>query len=250
MSEHVAHTETDESTGVTLKIIADSDSGHTDPAANDEAVIMAVLHSKYINPARHAENRFPGADFDSPEGLQAFADEHADEWEAFPLFMYDHSGTIYQASRGGGNPFPCQWDSGRAGFIFVKRWEVTPKGADPEESAWKAAESFCEVYTHWANGDVWGYVVEDADGDTVESCWGFIGDSDDSYMMEEARGAFRNAIEKARVTQDTEATDVETVRAMLQWAEDSNRGMIVGQRVINGADAVAAFNRLHPESGE
>lgn len=25
------------------------------------------------------------------------------------------------------------------------------------------------------NGDVWGYIIEDKDGEQVESCWGFYG---------------------------------------------------------------------------
>lgn len=34
------------------------------------------------------------------------------------------------------------------------------------------------------DGDVWGFTVEDSNGDVVESCWGFTGDAD--YCLNEA----------------------------------------------------------------
>lgn len=42
-------------------------------------------------------------------------------------------------------------------------------------------------YRAWANGDVFGYVVIDPSGDTIDSCWGFYGfEATRSYVHDEA----------------------------------------------------------------
>jgi hypothetical protein len=102
--------------------------------------------------------------------------------------MYDHSGTIYRATRGG-NPFSCPWDSGRVGSIALKRADF---GADAD--LFKIAESICDTYTSWANGEIYGFEIVNLDGDTVESCWGFIGNPDESGVIDEARSAMKWAI--------------------------------------------------------
>lgn len=59
-------------------------------------------------------------------------------------------------------------------------------GADdiPADAREKSAKGFCETYTCWANGEVYGYIVEDSYGEHVDSCWGFYG-NDLDYMFEE-----------------------------------------------------------------
>ncbi len=42
-------------------------------------------------------------------------------------------------------------------------------------------------YASYVSGEVYGYVVEDPNGDEGDSCWGFIRDTD--YMLTEARSA-------------------------------------------------------------
>lgn len=166
----------------TVKIILDDTGSTESPLDHDEAIIFAVLHRRYDNPAE--------ADgLTSPEAIAEFAAENAAEWDEFPLYMIDHSGTAYRVSQTG-NPFrtcdPGEWDSGRVGSVFVKRADVGP-------DALTAANVACEQYTHWANGNIWGYVIETPDDDHVDSCWGFIGDSDDEYLIAEATAAAKYA---------------------------------------------------------
>lgn len=47
-------------------------------------------------------------------------------------------------------------------------------------------ESEFKLYEAWAVGDVYGYVIEDSDGDELGSCWGFYGDIEESGLVEEA----------------------------------------------------------------
>ena len=50
-----------------------------------------------------------------------------------------------------------------------------------------ALESTLSAYCSWAIGDCYGFIIEDKDGDELDSCWGFVGDLD--YCMKEARDA-------------------------------------------------------------
>lgn len=162
-----------------VRIIHDADGGN-DPTENDEAIIMAVLHRRYTNPAQERG-------LTSPEAIAEFAEANQDTWREFPLFMYEHGNSIYRVSEGG-NPFSCPWDSGRVGSLFVKLADV----GDPRE----AATTFCEEYTDWANGNIWGYVVSTPDDDNAESCWGFVGDPDDAWIVQEATEAARSVAEE------------------------------------------------------
>ena len=43
---------------------------------------------------------------------------------------------------------------------------------------WDALTSDLQVWKQWMNGDVYGVIVTDHDGNDVESCWGFLGYDD------------------------------------------------------------------------
>lgn len=110
-----------------------------------------------------------------------------------PVWLYEHSGTCYRAAED--NPFSCPWDSGLFGFIFVTaealRREYKVKRLSPRIKAQAAEVLAQEVKTYgaWASGDVFGFRVENADGEEVDSCWGFIGEPEHALAegMEAAR---------------------------------------------------------------
>jgi hypothetical protein len=65
----------------------------------------------------------------------------------------------------------------------------------------RALRDSIRLYGYWAWGDVYGYVVEDEDGETLDSCWGYYGDyksSEWEYMLSEARSAVDYRIEDER----------------------------------------------------
>jgi hypothetical protein len=74
-----------------------------------------------------------------------------------------------------------------------------------------ALESHASEYRRWEDGDCWGYVCS-GPGSELDSVWGFIGEE---YALEEARGAFDYAVERADVEHRERAywaaRDVETV---------------------------------------
>jgi hypothetical protein len=99
-----------------------------------------------------------------------------------PLYLYDHSGLTISTSA-----FGDRWDSGQVGWAYVTKsaldeggWKTQPS----DEELQKLIESEVSEYDDYLRGNVYGYVVKGADGDHLDSCWGFIGDL--SYVREEA----------------------------------------------------------------
>jgi hypothetical protein len=141
------------------------DSDVETPFAADDAVRIVVLHRRYIDPARGLCGR-------TADEVTDWESENAREWFTIPLFLYDHSGTVYRVGRT--NPFSCPWDSGRVGIIALKRSEWG-NGAESDGRLFEYAVGIADEYTSWANGDCYGYVLQDSSGNELDSCWGFIG---------------------------------------------------------------------------
>lgn len=94
-----------------------------------------------------------------------------------PLYLYDHSGITMSTTR-----FSCPWDSGKVGFIFVPKEKVRSEyGYDRiskarQEKILSYLKGEVETYDQFLTGDVWGFVLSDGTGKTLDSCWGFYGD--------------------------------------------------------------------------
>lgn len=150
------------------------------PFGFDDAVRIVVLHRRYIDPAGGACGR-------DPDEVAAWIDENADAWFTIPLFMYDHSATVYRV--GYANPFHCPWDSGRVGIIALRRADWG-NGSESDDKLTEYARSVAEEYSSWANGECYGYVLCDIAGREIDSCWGFIGS--DAVRAEAAAAAARH----------------------------------------------------------
>jgi hypothetical protein len=61
-------------------------------------------------------------------------------------------------------------DDNHKGYVYVSRAEW----AD-EDAARKAALSLVEEWNTYLSGDVYGYTLEDEDGNYLDGCWGFYG---------------------------------------------------------------------------
>jgi hypothetical protein len=113
-----------------------------------------------------------------------------------PIYMLDHSGLRFSTGDLLGlDPFRHFYygmDSGQVGFIFISREKVkeefgwkrlTPKRIEKLAGYLKAE---VETYDQYHSGDVYGYIIEDSDGNEVDSCWGFYGQR---YCIEAAKEA-------------------------------------------------------------
>lgn len=93
------------------------------------------------------------------------------------LYLYDHSGITMSTSG-----FSCPWDSGQVGYIYMtleqarKEWSGTD--AEIRAKALACLEAEVKVYDDYLTGEVYGYVIEDDDGEEIDSCWGFYGEED------------------------------------------------------------------------
>jgi len=173
--------ETHPESGFSFRIVLDDTGCVESPLDDNESVAFFVFHRRFENPSEALAR-----DLDE---LAEWEAENENEWESFPLYLYQHGGTCYRPSREG-NPFSCPWDSGRIGSIALKRADFR---ADAD--LFKIAEAICEDYTSWGNGEIYGFEILDFSGDVLDSCWGFVGHPNDSGIIVEARNALQSAVE-------------------------------------------------------
>ena len=130
---------------------------------------------------------------DAPIELGTNEDQWAvDGYTRLALYAYIHSGVALSLGRE--YPFNCQWDSCQVGFIYVS----TDPGEFGDTTPEQVAKGYVETWNQYLSGDVWGYTVEDAAGEHVDSCWGFYGRE---YCETEAKSALA-ACEQGRVEQE------------------------------------------------
>jgi len=172
--------ETFEVDGLAVHVRPDTDPG--DPRREwDHGGTMVCWHRRYKlgdeQPAYHADEFFPRLmqERESDRGrfvpdevpighVVRYIDKH---FHVLPLYLYDHSGL--SMSTGG---FSCPWDSGQVGWIYMSKERASREGIDDPLSCLRAE---VEEYDQYLRGDVWGYEIEDADGNSLDSCWGFYG---------------------------------------------------------------------------
>lgn len=105
-----------------------------------------------------------------------------DEIIQLPLYLIDHSG-ISMNTTGFASCDPQGWDWGQVGVIYVEKgkvrkemkWKHLTRARIEKVKEWLKSE--VEEYNAYLTGNVWGWVVKDEDGDIVDSCWGYYGDS-------------------------------------------------------------------------
>lgn len=132
-----------------------------------------------------------------------------------PLYLLDHSGISMSAGYntvgmgdtaipGGGRDSwgnSRGWDTTMVGFIYTTKERIAELCGEPRESdpfycprdwegtahEWivKQLRGEVEEYDSWLRGEVYWYAVKNADGETLESCGGFVGDIE--YAKQEAR---------------------------------------------------------------
>ncbi|MBS3648821.1 hypothetical protein KEU06_09405 [Pseudaminobacter sp. 19-2017] len=155
------------------------------PYQDDDAVRIVVLHGRYIDPAK-------GNCGSDPDEVARWVKENARDWFVTNLYLYDHSGVAYRA--GERNPFSCPWDSGQVGIVALKKSEWGRGKGERNAKRLEYAKSVAEEYGRWANGECYGYVLHDPEGEESDSCWGHIGYD---WVCEAAKDA-AEAGEKAR----------------------------------------------------
>jgi hypothetical protein len=177
------------------------------------------------------------AQYDDAVGdiLQKILDKH---YVILPCYLLDHSG-ITMSTGSFGDP----WDSGQVGFIYCtmkkarEEWsgEKTHEHykvlGDPD-AVRKCAEKYLtgevEEYDQYLTGDVYGYVVEDGDGENVESCWGFYGFD---YCKQEGLAVGTVCEKRARESAEQKAAQqIEEAKQEIVFARHERRQMLAEWR--------------------
>ena len=186
--------------GFTVSLYADEDASYLNPRDNDNLGRMVCFHKRYTIGDKHT---YREDDYTSwTEVLEAIEAEEGLLAIACAIYMIDHSGTALRVGNDFSDCDPGDWDSGQVGWVFVTRAAMDKEyGAtwDTEQlaQARKCIDSEVNEYGRWANGEVYGYVVRDADGEDVDSCWGYIGYEWAEQAAEEAlRGAVWEAFKR------------------------------------------------------
>jgi hypothetical protein len=93
-----------------------------------------------------------------------------------PVYMYEHGNVALRC-----HDFNDHWDSGQVGWIYALptaiRKEYSCKLITKKIRAHvtQVLTSEIEEYGRYVNGECYGYTVEDANGEELDACWGFIG---------------------------------------------------------------------------
>jgi hypothetical protein len=103
-----------------------------------------------------------------------YAKEINKEYFIFPLEAYIHSGVRLYLSAGCG--VDRAWDVSDVGAVFVHKGKEF--GNPTKEGARKYALGLIEEWNDYLSGNVYGYQIEDKEGQCIESGWGYYGDYD------------------------------------------------------------------------
>jgi len=119
-----------------------------------------------------------------------------------PLYFFDHSDVAMNTT---GFAFcdPERWDWGQVGFIYVTKervraeWGVKKITPDIKKRVFDVLNAEVREYSHYLNGDVYGFVVEE-NGTVIDSCWSFYGsDWMTNGLAEEAGPEWAELIRRA-----------------------------------------------------
>lgn len=211
MSEYIVHEEEyivheEEYKGLTIKILQDDDPG-MNPIENYDMLGKQVYWHRRMNLGHcwKDTNKYDpiewlsialydlGYDYESIEAcdmsaLLALFNLHN---LVIPVHAYEHGGITISASgkRAGWDSF----DSGQLGFVYVSHADILKEFSKKKitkkllEKAEKILIGEVEEYDSYLRGEVYGYRIEDENGEEVDSCWGFL--CDYKYCLDEAKSS-------------------------------------------------------------
>lgn len=160
-----------------MKLRVEFDNDPDSPREWDNLGKMVCFHRRYDLGDEHD---FKPEDFPGWDGLENTLRKEEGAIVILPLYLFDHSGL--SMSTGSGAFRACDsagWDWGQVGFIYATREDILKEFGKKRlskkilEDTRKILEAEVELYDKYLSGQVYGFVIEDEDGDVLESCWGF-----------------------------------------------------------------------------
>lgn len=166
--------------------------------------------------------------------------DYRDRLAIRPVYLYDHSGIAISCA-----PFSCRWDSGQIGWVFTTpqemRFYMPPEWEDfSNPECRRLAERFLieevEHQNNFIQGNVYGWRVLDDEGEEVESCWGYVGDHNQSGLFESVAGCLQNANAKLLAAQQAQRRSYyNRLKALIRHhVPYTTRNMLVAQMKPEG----------------
>jgi len=187
MEEYLA--ETEDYRGHKIKIYQDPEP--KSPREWDNLGTMVCFHKRYDLGDKHG---IKSDEFGGWDDIERHLIEELGAVVVLPLYLYDHSGITMRTGS-----FHDRWDSGQVGFVYVDRDSVLKEYGKKRLSksiikrATNVLESEVKTYDQYLTGQVYGFMVEDADGEQVDSCWGYFDEPSD--MIKECKSIVDHNIE-------------------------------------------------------
>lgn len=162
---------TEEYKGYTIKIFPEEMADN--PREWDNLGTMVCFHNRYSLGDKHdliKEN------FNSWDEVAAHLIKEQGAFILLPLYLYDHSGISMSTILT--YPYNDRWDSGQVGIIYITRDKIRQEYGVKHVSQ-KLADKVkqylvneVKTYDQYLRGDVICFVIEDADGESIDSCGG------------------------------------------------------------------------------
>ncbi len=105
---------------------------------------------------------------------------------AFILCYFEHGNScwFHADERPAGTEGDFRWDGVSVAGVLVWEQPVSGLGSKTFDERKDDARKFLETYTASANGEAYGYTLENEDGELIDSCFGYF---DAEYMFSEIR---------------------------------------------------------------
>jgi hypothetical protein len=191
-----------EHVGLTVRICLEEDSSFCDPRDNCNLGTMVCAHGRYTLGDEQVESY--RSDFRSWRQIARWFSLTQGAIGLTQLGLIDHSGISMYVGGGAHWSDSAGWDSGTVGIIFTTKERIAELCGEPVRNGdpyycprdWEgtAEEWICkqlagevEEYDSWLRGEVYYYVVEDENGNALDQCGGYVGDSE--WVIESAKEA-------------------------------------------------------------
>lgn len=163
-----------------LRIMQDEDP--MSPRDWDNLGKMVCFHRRYNLGDKHD---LKSSQFDGWGELREHIEKELGGVVILPLYLFDHSGiTMSTDSSRFRACDSAGWDWGQVGFIYATREDILKSWMKERLTlrlrarAVALLEAEVHTYDQYLQGDVHGYVIEDDEGNHVDSCWGYFGEDE------------------------------------------------------------------------
>lgn len=162
---------------LTVKIVYDPDPPNPRSDWDHPGTTMVAFHRRYN---LGDESEYKADHYESWQELKEAIEKNEDPAMILPLYLHDHTGLAMRTT-----DFGDRWDSGQVGWIFMTKdaardefGKLTKKSLDRVK---KLLESEVDTYSDYLGGAVYGFVIEDAEGEELDALWGI-------YDLKHAKG--------------------------------------------------------------